>query len=332
MPLENNSYNLDMTRSSSPDLQTSSPAEHPLDVLRSLSDWQKAGQNSALAILTDTQGGAVRARGAVMAICEDGRASGYLSGGCVDADIIQHGKNAIRSGVPASLLYGKGSPFMDITLPCGGAIEVTIVPNIPPETIKAVVDRLEHRSAASLQLTTPGMDINVQYTPKLRLRIAGRNADPLALARIAIASGIETELWSNDGDCLGAASNIAELTTIALGTPSSLPDTQDDACTAFVLMMHDPDWEMPLLKQSLLGQAFYIGAVGSPRTHQMRCARLLEAGVPASSIERIHGPIGLVPSLRNASTLGVSTLAEIIAEFDEAHPVLSISLKEQTHV
>jgi len=80
-------------------------------------------------------------------------------------------------------------------------------------------------------------------------------------------------------------------------------------------MMHDHDWEPALLAQALTGDAFYIGAVGSPHTHVKRAALLKASGLHDNDIARIKGPIGLVPSLRDASMLAVSTLAEIIEAF-----------------
>jgi len=79
--------------------------------------------------------------------------------------------------------------------------------------------------------------------------------------------------------------------------------------------MHDHDWEPALLAQALAGDAFYIGAVGSPHTHVKRASLLKTSGLHADDIARIKGPIGLVPSLRDASMLAVSTLAEIIEVF-----------------
>lgn len=101
-------------------------------------------------------------------------------------------------------------------------------------------------------------------------------------------------------------------------TPAALPGLKDDAWTAFILMFHDGDWETSLLQQALSGPAFYIGAVGSPRTHKTRCEALVDAGSASHDIDRIHGPVGLVPSMRDASMLAISTLAEIVDAFHKA--------------
>lgn len=289
--------------------------EHPYDVLSFLVAQVEAGTACTLAMLTATKGGAVRAPGAVMAVTRSGQSCGYLSGGCIDADVRLQAQAALKSGQSKTLRYGKGSPFLDMTLPCGGAIDVTLMPAPDIARIKDTIVHLKKRVAASLSLPEMPGGFTAHYRPKLALRIAGRSADPIALARLSIAAGIQTSLWSADPACLAAGKTIVGLDIVKLTSPSALPETRDDTATAFVLMMHDPDWEPALLSQALVGSAFYIGAVGSPHTHAKRCVRLGNTGLNSAQMSRIRAPIGLVPSMRDASMLAISTLAEIIQAF-----------------
>lgn len=284
--------------------------EHPQAVLRQWLAWRAAGR-AALVAITATEGGAVRERGALMAVAEDGRAAGYISGGCIDADVILQAQAALKTGEARQLRYGAGSPFADLPLPCGGAIGVAIIPDADQDALQAAHDALVARRPARLCL--PGLD--ARYVPPLRLRIAGRGADPLALARLARASGLETLLQLRDGEDVAAAISEGFETVDALGTPGDLPEMTDDPWTAFILMFHDNDWEGPLLRQALEGPAFYAGAAGSRRTHARRCEALRCAGVAEADIGRIHGPVGLIPSMRDASMLAVSTLGEIVAAY-----------------
>ncbi|MGB3625931.1 MAG: NTP transferase domain-containing protein, partial [Henriciella sp.] len=89
----------------------------------------------------------------------------------------------------------------------------------------------------------------------------------------------------------------------------------DDPYTAFILMFHDTDWETPLLKQVLAGPAFYVGAVGSSKTQARRLDGLRQAGLAEPVLQRVRGPVGLIPSMRDASMLAVSTLAEIVEAY-----------------
>lgn len=287
--------------------------EHAEDVLGQWLEWTASGK-AALVMVTGTEGGAVRASGALMAVKADGETAGYISGGCIDADVALQAQDALASGQSTSLRYGAGSPFTDLPLPCGGAIDIHVMPVADREAIAACRAALAARKPASLD----GPDgFTAHYQPKLRLRIAGRGADCLALARVADAAGIETKLQLRDGEDVAAARREGFSDVTALQTPTSLPGLSDDAWTAFVLMFHDADWEPPLLQQALGGPAFYVGAVGSAKTHARRCEALRAAGVGEPQIQRVRGPIGLVPSMRDASMLAVSALAEIVEAYHQ---------------
>lgn len=289
--------------------------EHPEDVLSQWLDWHEAGP-VALVIVTAIEGGAVRAPGALMAVREDGGIAGYISGGCIDSDVALQAQNALRAGKAKQLRYGAGSPFTDLPLPCGGAIEVTIIPDADLNQIKTVRDQLRARKATQLNLEALG-DFKPDYVPKPRLRIAGRGADCLALARVAGAAGLDVRLQLRDGEDVAAAAAQGFADVTALETPSDIPPAHDDEWTAFILMFHDTHWEGPLLQQALDGPAFYIGAVGSRKTHARRTEALKADGVDEVAIARIHGPIGLIPSMRDASMLAISVLAEVVASYHE---------------
>ncbi|MEM9235122.1 MAG: NTP transferase domain-containing protein, partial [Pseudomonadota bacterium] len=155
------------------------------------------------------------------------------------------------------------------------------------------------------------------YEPKLRLRLAGRGTDCLTLARISKAAGFDTVLQLIDKEDLETARTLGLTSVEKLTIPDALSDPHDDPWTAFVLMFHDSDWEVPLLMQALAGKAFYLGAVGSQRTQERRCQALLSEGADLEALSRIHGPIGLIQSMRDASMLALSALAEIVDAFHQ---------------
>ncbi|MEM5516202.1 NTP transferase domain-containing protein [Henriciella sp. AS95] len=287
--------------------------EHAEDVLTQFLDWSET-IGAALVMITGIEGGSVRDLGALMAVNASGDIAGYISGGCIDADVALQAQSAIAAGEPKSLRYGSGSPFTDLPLPCGGAIEIVIEPNPDSTALRACRDRLRARKPATLTLDAAG-EFTARYQPKLRMRIAGRGADALALARLAKASGVEIDLQLRDGEDLDHAKACGFHDAIALDTPSDLPANHDDPFTAFVLMFHDNDWEVPLLQQALSGPAFYVGAVGSMRTQQRRTSELLSSGVPESLVRRVRGPVGLIGGMRDASMLAVSTFAEIVEAY-----------------
>ena len=83
--------------------------------------------------------------------------------------------------------------------------------------------------------------------------------------------------------------------------------------TCIVLsFFHDHELEPPILAPALQSPVFYVGAQGSQRSAEERRRELLNMGVPETNIARLRGPIGLVPSARDARTLAVSVLAEVL--------------------
>lgn len=300
--------------------------EHPQDVLGAALGFTKSGAEVALVVVTATEGGAVRTPGALMAVSRSGDYAGYVSGGCIDADVRLNAMAAMDSGQLRKLRYGEGSPFGDIRLPCGGAIDVLIVPNVTSEAISMMHDRLGKRESVRFAVLATG-DIHIGvalgeaslfqtvFKPKLSLRIAGRGADCIALARLASASGFALRLQLPDAADFEAVRSAGIGPVERLSTPCSPVPVKDDSSTAFVLMFHDAHWEAALLRQALGGPAFFIGAVGSTKTHAKRCESLRAAGMSAHDIQRIRGPVGLVPSMRDASMLAISTLAEIVEAF-----------------
>jgi xanthine dehydrogenase accessory factor len=80
-----------------------------------------------------------------------------------------------------------------------------------------------------------------------------------------------------------------------------------------VLLTHDPKLDDPALKIALPSPARYVGALGSPRTHAKRLARLREEGVPEEQLARLHAPIGLKIGANTPEEIAVSIIAEVVA-------------------
>jgi len=93
----------------------------------------------------------------------------------------------------------------------------------------------------------------------------------------------------------------------------ALPKIGVDARTALIALTHDPKIDDPALIHALSSNAFYVGALGSRKTHAKRVERLRIAGVAEADIERIHAPIGLDIGAQGAAEIALSIMAEITA-------------------
>nr|WP_202631913.1 XdhC family protein [Cronobacter sakazakii] len=278
-------------------------------ILRFAAQALRAGMAAALVTLVEIRGGSSRALGAQMAVRDDGAYCGFVSGGCVEAAAAFEALEAIACGEDRMVKYGEGSPYFDIVLPCGGGITLAIHPLREATPLLAVLNALSQRKAAGLryhpatqtlqsvlQVQKTGWrdDVfDVRYTPCSQVIIFGRSVEAEATATIARAAGYDVQV--NDG--------VNPQTVCA----------QMDADTAVIVLFHDLDRELPVLEAALSDAPFYIGALGSQRTHAARTVALRERGFSEQDIARIKAPIGIFPKARDAQSLALSILADVAA-------------------
>ncbi|MDE0309883.1 MAG: XdhC family protein [Acidiferrobacterales bacterium] len=91
-----------------------------------------------------------------------------------------------------------------------------------------------------------------------------------------------------------------------------------DSRTAVVTLTHDPKLDEPALIEALESEVFYVGALGSRKTHAERCDRLTQSGITSSQIDRIHAPVGLDIAAQSPAEIAVSIIAEITHKLRKA--------------
>ena len=145
----------------------------------------------------------------------------------------------------------------------------------------------------------------------MRFVIFGKGPEACAFSALVQSVGYPNLLVSPDDESRAIAV-AAGCDTQSIDLPDFPADVHVDARTAIVLFFHDHDWEPPILHHALGTNAFYIGAQGSWNAREVRLAALRELGCKDAALDRLHGPVGLVPSARDARTLAVSVLAEVL--------------------
>lgn len=290
--------------------------EHPSDVIAHAA--LLIGQGRAFALITSVaiKGGAAREVGSLALVDDAGAMVGYLSNGCIDRDIQLHASEALETGEKQLVRYGNGSRYADLKLPCGGALSVLIDPAPDRDAIRAAHDGFVARKPVSLTFAVPEAPAPVQftYTPKYRFVLAGRGAVFRAMAQVVHSAGFQLYLLSPDEDDIAAVRDVSDAPPVHLTSPAHVaPMDMLDPFSAFLTLFHDHDWEPELLREALDSPAHFLGSLGSTRTHAARLLRLEALGVPPDTAARIKGPIGLVPSLREAPLIAISAMAEIVA-------------------
>ena len=148
------------------------------------------------------------------------------------------------------------------------------------------------------------------HNPPLRLIIVGAVHIAQPLSRIAALAGYAVTVV----DPRRAFASGARFAGVAVSQDwpdEALTALAPDSRTAVVTLTHDPKLDNPALAVALRSPAFYVGSLGSKRTHAKRCEGLAEMGVDATAIARIHGPIGLSIGAASPAEIAVSIIAQI---------------------
>ncbi|WP_333692793.1 XdhC family protein [Phaeobacter italicus] len=302
--------------------QWRNPARDPIAALH------HADGDGVLALIVRVEGPSYRPVGTAMAVLKTGQRIGSLSSGCIEADIAVHARDALIQGSPKVIRYGRGSPYMDIQLPCGGGMDILLVPHPDPSAVRQVQEHRLNRRACALNicLSRGAMEVteegtthlapgrfSVRFDPELQFLVFGKGPEATTFAKLVQSVGFPNMLLSPDCETLDQAVGSCCATRLLLH--SGFPDDLIvDNRTAVVLFFHEHDWEPPVLIGALATDAFYIGAQGSIRARDSRRQALDDLGVRPEQIARLKGPVGLIPSARDATTLAVSVLAEILAQ------------------
>jgi xanthine dehydrogenase accessory factor len=287
----------------------------------------KRGGEGVLAVIIGVEGPSYRPLGAIMAILSDGTRIGSLSSGCVEADLAVHAQQILITKEPKRLRYGKNSTFFDIQLPCGGGLDILLIPYPDIAILSALNAQREERNVCVL-----GLDIKngnsflarmdrptglensifyVRFVPPIQFLVFGKGPEASTFASLVNSINYPNILISPDSETLQWAQQVG-VKTEYISTAMIPKQLQTDRWTAIILFFHDHSWEPDILSEALKTHAFYIGAQGSRKARDQRYSELRKQGVAEIDIARLHGPIGLIPSARNARTLAISVLAEVL--------------------
>jgi xanthine dehydrogenase accessory factor len=150
------------------------------------------------------------------------------------------------------------------------------------------------------------------WNPKPRLLVIGAVHTAQALVPLAQLAGYDVTVI-DPRTAFGSAARFPEITVVNDWPDDALPRLAPDRCTAILTLTHDPKIDDPALVLALRSEAFYIGALGSRRTHAKRVERLREAGFDEATLNRIRGPVGLAIGARTPVEIAISIIAEITA-------------------
>jgi xanthine dehydrogenase accessory factor len=159
------------------------------------------------------------------------------------------------------------------------------------------------------------------FNPPLRMIVVGAVHIAQSLVPMAALAGYDVTVidprraWATD----------ARFPEVEMSTDwpdDALNALAPDHRTAVVVLTHDPKLDDPALQVTLASPAFYVGALGSTRTHGKRLARLRELGLSEDQLARIHGPIGLAIGAKSPAEIAISILAQATQALHGAAPLV----------
>lgn len=282
----------------------------------------------AIATLIEVDGSAPRDVGAQMLVTND-EYWGFLSGGCIEADVARHAREAMKAEAPRMLRYGQGSPWIDIKLACGSGISVLVEPVAADDP--AVVTLLDGwrqrqpvlwssdgttRSAFLSEVGHADAWDGARYTrlfiPPLRLVLIGEDGAALTAASLAQDMGWEVVLIAPGGP---EAAPLPDLAYTRDDPAAALSAINPDKWTAIAVLSHDREDDESGLAAALKSEAFYVGAIGARVRLDARSARLRGHGVSKDAISRLKAPIGLYGFGKAPREVALSLVAEIAQAF-----------------
>lgn len=303
-------------------------------------DWHRAGRKVAIATVVETWGSAPRPVGSLLVIDGDGAMEGSVSGGCVEGAVIVEALEALDDGKPRLLDYGvSDDEAFAVGLACGGRIRVLVEPVgsvMPLDLLEELVAAADAKTPIAYVIDLGGKARRTAdpsefadrfrsdrsgieddgrtfvgiHNPPLRMIIVGAVHIAQHLVPMAHACGYAPTLIDPRG-AFGSADRFPNEVIIDDWPDDAMAALKPDARTAVLTLTHDPKLDDPAIIATLGTDAFYLGCLGSTRTHAKRVTRLTEAGFDDAAIARIHAPVGLNIGGKSPAEIAVSIMAQI---------------------
>ena len=315
-------------------------------LLTQLNNWVDNGHSACLVIVVSTWGSAPRQPGSLMLVRDDLHLEGSVSGGCVEGEVIGLSQKAMETGLPSLIKFGVADEAAwEVGLSCGGSISVLIAPVIdtgfPVSILRQAVAAENARKALDLEFmlanmpeikvkaTLPKLSMNFVHTsnleeekslfhlrlrPKNQLIIIGAGHISQVLSQLALNMDLDTTIV-DPREVFLTEERFPNVTKMHGWPQDILPNLPIDSQTAIVTLTHDPKIDDPALLHSLKTDAYYLGCLGSSKTHQLRLSRLKDFGIADSDLDRLHGPAGIPLGGRAPSEIALSILSELVSTY-----------------
>jgi xanthine dehydrogenase accessory factor len=191
-----------------------------------------------------------------------------------------------------------------------GAQRLVKAADVGKEPLHELIEKHLRIAKSGMEETPHGRVFITVHVPSPQLVITGAVHISQTLAPIGKMLGYDVTIV-DPRTAFASIERFPDVKLIAEWPDVALPPLNVDRYTAFVALTHDPKIDDPALKHALARDCFYIGALGSKKTHARRVMRLQAAGLSNAEIARIHAPIGLAIGAASPAEIAVAIMAEI---------------------
>ena len=301
------------------------------DVLEHALTWLEDSQ-PWLCTIVKTVGSSPRPPGSIVAICDDGRQIGSVSGGCVEEHLLERlASGKIPDDRPQLVEYGVTAEENErLGLPCGGRIQLLLqrLTETDRPWLSELRNALEERRCLERKLdlrtgktllhpVEQFTDLHIQddqlsqcFGPRMRMLLVGAGELARNLAELGLAMDYEVLVTDPRQQFLaqweGPAAKLID------GMPDdAVRQYAADAHSIVITLTHDPRIDDMALMEALESYAWHVGALGSQRTTEKRLARLVQLDIAQSDIAKLHAPVGLDIGSKTPIEIAVAIMAEL---------------------
>ena len=311
-------------------------------------EWLKDKKEVAIANVIETWGSSPRPVGSIMAINNTNEIIGSVSGGCIESFVFGKALEVIKNNKVETLEFGvTNTKAWEVGLTCGGKIKVflekisyseidyikrinsvftnnesILVATRLKDGKRKILDDTENLSLRnSFNINTEtvksGLEIlanevwflkNFQNNTKVIIIGAVHIAEPL----IKFLNSLAYEVFLIDPRSTFNEKKYSNVKVFKEWPDEALKKIKIDHSTAIVTLTHDPKLDDPALLYALKTDAFYIGCLGSNKTHKSRILRLKKKDINQKKLNRLRGPVGLDIGAKTPNEIAISIISQII--------------------
>ena len=262
------------------------------------------GEKAILATVVDVRGSGYRLPGARMLMLANGDTFGTVSGGCLEADVLERAKKVLKSGVAEMFTYdttGDENSVFSMNMGCRGVIEILLEPiSKDSELIAKMRAAYEDRQS------------NDEFETPIAVMLFGAGADAVPLVRIAAELGWQVTVHDHRPAFL-TEERFPDAPKLVLQPVDESPQIHADDRTAGVIMTHNYARDRFILPELLDSNAFYVGALGPKRRTEQILEEIAANGrtFAEEQLARLFAPVGLDIGADTPESIALSIIGEI---------------------